>query len=115
MRWRIWLTFKTQLSCRNYMSGRGGLVVRSRLQGQMFLGSKPDSTEDPPCIWDWRTLNLMLWVKRPPIGVVLKFGESCQLGCCSHHMTTVYKYEVSPKLALQFLNSLMNLSFITIV
>ncbi|GBM96189.1 hypothetical protein AVEN_186748-1 [Araneus ventricosus] len=31
-------------------TGRGGLVVRSRLWGRMVLGSKPDSTEDPPCM-----------------------------------------------------------------
>ncbi|GBN58246.1 hypothetical protein AVEN_144231-1 [Araneus ventricosus] len=30
--------------------GRGGLVVRSRLWGRRVPGSKPDSTEDPPCI-----------------------------------------------------------------
>ncbi|GBN31246.1 hypothetical protein AVEN_189276-1, partial [Araneus ventricosus] len=29
-------------------AGRGGLVVRSRLRGRRVLGSKPDSTEDPP-------------------------------------------------------------------
>ncbi|GBM79988.1 hypothetical protein AVEN_47456-1 [Araneus ventricosus] len=31
-------------------SGRGGLVVRSRLWGRKVPGSKPDSTEDPPCM-----------------------------------------------------------------
>ncbi|GBM47448.1 hypothetical protein AVEN_6131-1 [Araneus ventricosus] len=31
-------------------SGRGGLVVRSRLWGRRVPGSKPDSTEDPPCM-----------------------------------------------------------------
>ncbi|GBN46946.1 hypothetical protein AVEN_200205-1 [Araneus ventricosus] len=30
--------------------GRGGLVVRSRLWGRSAPGSKPDSTEDPPCM-----------------------------------------------------------------
>ncbi|GBM02425.1 hypothetical protein AVEN_76477-1 [Araneus ventricosus] len=30
--------------------GRGGLVVRSRLWGRRVPGSKPDSTEDPPCM-----------------------------------------------------------------
>ncbi|GBM29221.1 hypothetical protein AVEN_30252-1 [Araneus ventricosus] len=30
--------------------GRGGLVVRSRLWGRRAPGSKPDSTEDPPCM-----------------------------------------------------------------
>ncbi|GBM11712.1 hypothetical protein AVEN_75661-1 [Araneus ventricosus] len=30
--------------------GRGGLVVKSRLWGRRVPGSKPDSTEDPPCM-----------------------------------------------------------------
>ncbi|GBL99474.1 hypothetical protein AVEN_68765-1 [Araneus ventricosus] len=30
--------------------GRGGLVVRSRLWGRKVPGSRPDSTEDPPCM-----------------------------------------------------------------
>ncbi|GBN40809.1 hypothetical protein AVEN_16221-1, partial [Araneus ventricosus] len=29
---------------------RGSLVVRSRLRGRRAPGSKPDSTEDPPCM-----------------------------------------------------------------
>ncbi|GBM90642.1 hypothetical protein AVEN_213561-1 [Araneus ventricosus] len=29
---------------------RGGLVARSRLWGRRVPGSKPDSTEDPPCM-----------------------------------------------------------------
>ncbi|GBL63058.1 hypothetical protein AVEN_164685-1 [Araneus ventricosus] len=39
------------LSSRYYPSGdpgRGGLVVRSRNPGRRVLGSKPDSTEEPP-------------------------------------------------------------------
>ncbi|GBM55569.1 hypothetical protein AVEN_74528-1 [Araneus ventricosus] len=32
------------------MAGRGGLVVRFRLKDQRVPGSKPDSTEDPPCM-----------------------------------------------------------------
>ncbi|GBN65935.1 hypothetical protein AVEN_3720-1, partial [Araneus ventricosus] len=30
--------------------GCGGVVVRSRLWGRRAPGSKPDSTEDPPCM-----------------------------------------------------------------
>ncbi|GBN61251.1 hypothetical protein AVEN_128970-1 [Araneus ventricosus] len=30
--------------------GRGGLVVKSRPRDQRVAGSKPDSTEDPPCM-----------------------------------------------------------------
>ncbi|GBM32041.1 hypothetical protein AVEN_127380-1 [Araneus ventricosus] len=35
--------------CSGY-GGRGGLVVRSRLWGRRAPGSKPDSTDDPPCM-----------------------------------------------------------------
>ncbi|GBL89048.1 hypothetical protein AVEN_255191-1 [Araneus ventricosus] len=37
--------------------GCGGLVVSSRLRGRRVPGSKPDSTEEPPCKWVWCTLN----------------------------------------------------------
>ncbi|GBN04374.1 hypothetical protein AVEN_134724-1, partial [Araneus ventricosus] len=30
--------------------GRGGLVARFRPRDRRFAGSKPDSTEDPPCM-----------------------------------------------------------------
>ncbi|GBN63393.1 hypothetical protein AVEN_115912-1, partial [Araneus ventricosus] len=30
--------------------GHGGLVVRPRLWGRRAPGSRPDSTEDPPCM-----------------------------------------------------------------
>ncbi|GBN16142.1 hypothetical protein AVEN_22442-1 [Araneus ventricosus] len=30
--------------------GQGGLVVRSRFWGRRVPGSRPDSTEDPPCM-----------------------------------------------------------------
>ncbi|GBM69713.1 hypothetical protein AVEN_88218-1 [Araneus ventricosus] len=33
-------------------------------------GSKPDSTEEPPCMQAWSLRNLMSWDKRPPAGVV---------------------------------------------
>ncbi|GBM82426.1 hypothetical protein AVEN_125859-1 [Araneus ventricosus] len=34
-----------------------GLVARSRLRDSRFLGSKPDSTEEPPCKLAWCTQN----------------------------------------------------------
>ncbi|GBM65392.1 hypothetical protein AVEN_232322-1 [Araneus ventricosus] len=39
------------------------------------LGSKPDSTEDLPCMWACCTLNHTYGVNRPTAGVVRKFGE----------------------------------------
>ncbi|GBL89508.1 hypothetical protein AVEN_87845-1 [Araneus ventricosus] len=38
-------------------------------------GSRPDSTEDPPCMWACCTLNHAQSVKRPPGGVVRKSVE----------------------------------------
>nr|GBM30371.1 hypothetical protein AVEN_269452-1 [Araneus ventricosus] len=59
-------------------------------------GSKPDSTEDLSC-----TLNQTQGVKRPPAGVVRKFGEGCQLRCRLY--TVIQNYEVRPKIALMLL------------
>ncbi|GBN25906.1 hypothetical protein AVEN_220450-1 [Araneus ventricosus] len=59
--------------CRHRL-GRVGPVVRSRLRSQRAPDPKPDSTEDPPYLRVWFTLSLT-WVKRPPAGVVRKFGE----------------------------------------
>ncbi|GBM88610.1 hypothetical protein AVEN_174344-1, partial [Araneus ventricosus] len=42
-------------------------------------GIKPNSPEDPPCMWVWRTLNRTSWVNRPFAGVVRKFGDGCQM------------------------------------
>ncbi|GBN67026.1 hypothetical protein AVEN_3550-1 [Araneus ventricosus] len=53
---------------------KGGRVVRSRLWDSRVPGSKPDSTEDPPC----RGLlhaKANVVAKRPPASVVWKFGE----------------------------------------
>ncbi|GBN47066.1 hypothetical protein AVEN_40716-1 [Araneus ventricosus] len=33
-----------------FRKGRGGLVVTPRLWGRRVPGSRPDSTEDPPCM-----------------------------------------------------------------
>ncbi|GBL68737.1 hypothetical protein AVEN_133381-1, partial [Araneus ventricosus] len=33
-----------------HKAGRGGLVVGSRPRNRRAAGSKPDSTEDPPCM-----------------------------------------------------------------
>ncbi|GBN42920.1 hypothetical protein AVEN_138896-2 [Araneus ventricosus] len=46
------------------------------------------------------------WVKRPPAGVVRKFGgRECQLRCYPRPLTTVENYEVSPKIALVLLRN----------
>ncbi|GBN07393.1 hypothetical protein AVEN_10064-1, partial [Araneus ventricosus] len=55
--------------------GRGGLVVRSRLWGQWVPGSRPDSTEDPPCTRGLLHAKSYVVAKRPPAGVAWKLGE----------------------------------------
>ncbi|GBL74585.1 hypothetical protein AVEN_235496-1 [Araneus ventricosus] len=54
---RILTNFSSKADCQKLcfsrLTGyqdRGGLVVRSRLWGRRVPGSKPHSTEDPPCI-----------------------------------------------------------------
>ncbi|GBM14959.1 hypothetical protein AVEN_116604-1 [Araneus ventricosus] len=62
--------------------GRGLPVVRSRLQSQKVLCSKPDSTENPSSMSPWCPLNLMSKIKRPHAshaGVARKFGDGCEL------------------------------------
>ncbi|GBM16278.1 hypothetical protein AVEN_195383-1 [Araneus ventricosus] len=48
---------------------RGGLVVRSRLQGRRIPASKPDSAEDPPCTGPLHA-NSYVMAKHPPTGAV---------------------------------------------
>ncbi|GBL95494.1 hypothetical protein AVEN_54103-1 [Araneus ventricosus] len=50
--------------------GSGALVIRSRLRVRRARGSMPDSTEEPPCMRAWCTLNLTSWIKRPHAGMV---------------------------------------------
>ncbi|GBM06923.1 hypothetical protein AVEN_147858-2-1, partial [Araneus ventricosus] len=53
--------------------GRGGLVEPC-FRSRWTPGSKPDPTEDPPCLWASCTFNLT-WVKHPIADVVGEFGE----------------------------------------
>ncbi|GBM21238.1 hypothetical protein AVEN_265833-1 [Araneus ventricosus] len=52
---------------------RGGLVVRPRLRSRKIPHAKPESTDDPPCLWAWCRLNLT-WVEDPPADMAQKFG-----------------------------------------
>ncbi|GBM69419.1 hypothetical protein AVEN_183394-1, partial [Araneus ventricosus] len=56
------------------VEGRGGLVVRSRLWGLRVPDKKPDSTEDPSCMWLVDSKSYVV-VKRPPVGMAWKFAE----------------------------------------
>ncbi|GBN55171.1 hypothetical protein AVEN_18817-1 [Araneus ventricosus] len=53
--------------------GCGGLVVRSRFRDWRVPGSKPDSTEPPPCMR--ATLHHTQGANRPHAGVVRKLEE----------------------------------------
>ncbi|GBO12034.1 hypothetical protein AVEN_241308-1 [Araneus ventricosus] len=64
-------SFKAEIQ----MPGFGGLVARSRLWGRRAPGSKPDSTEDPPCMGPLLHAKSYVVAKRPPVGVACKFGE----------------------------------------
>ncbi|GBL78362.1 hypothetical protein AVEN_42883-1 [Araneus ventricosus] len=103
---------------------RGDLTVRPRLLNQRVSGPKPDSTEDPSCKRACCALNLTLWVKRPPAGVVSithvhrlihrvlspqgwmglvwcgSLERECQLKCRSRRLTVVQNYKVRSKIAL---------------
>ncbi|GBO16414.1 hypothetical protein AVEN_117026-1, partial [Araneus ventricosus] len=57
-----------------YYKTSGGLMVGSQLRSRRATGSKPDSTENPPCMWAQGALNLTR-LKRPFAGVVQKFEE----------------------------------------
>ncbi|GBM00618.1 hypothetical protein AVEN_134482-1 [Araneus ventricosus] len=61
------------------VQGPGGLVVRSRFQGRRVADSKPDSTEDPPCMGPVARVKSYVVAKRSPAGVVRKFGEGVQV------------------------------------
>ncbi|GBM18522.1 hypothetical protein AVEN_252299-1 [Araneus ventricosus] len=79
------------------MWGRGCLVVRSRPRHRRIPCSKPDTTKDPLRMWACHTLNHAQGVKRPPVGMVWKFGEGFRLRCRPPHLTAVQNYKVRPK------------------
>ncbi|GBM29059.1 hypothetical protein AVEN_209566-1 [Araneus ventricosus] len=64
-----------QVQIQRSRRGHSGILVTSRLWGLRVPGSKPDSTEDPPCMWACCTPNHTWGTKRPPAGVMRKFGE----------------------------------------
>ncbi|GBM99094.1 hypothetical protein AVEN_138933-1 [Araneus ventricosus] len=62
------------------------LVVRSRLRDLRVLGSKPDSTEEPPCKRVWCTFNPsgpkvlpLVWCKKMPT-LARPTQEGCKAG-----------------------------------
>ncbi|GBN87709.1 hypothetical protein AVEN_131809-1 [Araneus ventricosus] len=85
--------------------GRGDLVVRSRLWGRRAPGSRPDSTEDPPCMGPVaRQIVRSGQTSSRWCGVEVWRG-GCQLRCRPRHLTAVQNYEVRPKIALVLLQN----------
>ncbi|GBL74700.1 hypothetical protein AVEN_243582-1 [Araneus ventricosus] len=87
------------------VTGGGGLVVRCRLWGWSIPGSKPDSTEQPPC-----TGPLARQIIRRESNVLSlvwcgSLERWCQLRCRPRHLTVVQNYDVRPKIALVLLQS----------
>ncbi|GBL72722.1 hypothetical protein AVEN_127956-2-1, partial [Araneus ventricosus] len=81
--------------------GCGGLMVRRRLRSRRVRGSKPDSTEDPPCLRACCALNYT-------------YGANVlQLGCCGRLEKGLQlrrpprdqNYEICSKLALALLQN----------
>ncbi|GBO42512.1 hypothetical protein AVEN_97065-1 [Araneus ventricosus] len=86
-----------------YSRGPGNLVVRCWPRSPRVPGSKPDSTEDLPCILTCCTLNHTQGVKLPPAVVVEKFGEGVPAQVPPRYLTAVRSDEVRRKLALVLL------------
>ncbi|GBO06008.1 hypothetical protein AVEN_155700-1 [Araneus ventricosus] len=55
-------------------TGSWGIEYGLRFQSQRVPGTKPDSTQDPPCMWAVCIFNDEYWVERPPAGVMRKLG-----------------------------------------
>ncbi|GBN69421.1 Disks large 5, partial [Araneus ventricosus] len=72
--------------------GRGGLVVRSQLQGQKVPGSKSDSIDDPPyvCLLHCRSY---LGGRTFLTGMVRNFEMEHQLRCRLRYLATAQNYE----------------------
>ncbi|GBL72228.1 hypothetical protein AVEN_115200-1 [Araneus ventricosus] len=82
----------------------GGRVVRFRILGRRVPVSEPNSTEDPPRMGSCYgcMLNHTVVAKRPPVGVVRKFGEGLPARVSPRHLTAVKNDEVRPKIDLVF-------------
>ncbi|GBM66922.1 hypothetical protein AVEN_199898-1 [Araneus ventricosus] len=84
---------------------RGGLVVGSRLWGRRAPGSKPDSTENPPCMGPASRQIIRSSQMSSRWCSMEDWRRGCQLGCRPHHLTVVKNYEVRPTIALVLLRN----------
>ncbi|GBM91345.1 hypothetical protein AVEN_6997-1 [Araneus ventricosus] len=76
-------------------------VVRYRFRGQTVPGSKPDSTEDPQCMWAWWALNLTSLIKLSLARLISKLLEGDEMlvkVSSSLFLTTIQNNEVPVKI-----------------
>ncbi|GBO37056.1 hypothetical protein AVEN_178108-1 [Araneus ventricosus] len=87
------------LPLHNYQD-RGGLVVRCQPRSRRFLGSKPDSAEDPSCIGPVVVKSYLGGQTSSRWCGVESFDKVYQLRCRPCHlMTVVQNDEIYPKVA----------------
>ncbi|GFV71102.1 hypothetical protein TNCV_698931 [Trichonephila clavipes] len=68
-------------------------VVKAMDSSSVRHEFQPSTSEDPPCRGGRCTLNTSR-LKRPPVAVVWKSREECQLRCRPRHLTMVQNTEV---------------------
>ncbi|GBM70974.1 hypothetical protein AVEN_102910-1 [Araneus ventricosus] len=67
------------------MKSSGSLVVRGRLRGRRAPSSKPDSTEDPPCLWACCEINHKC--NDVEVRVITSFGMGRVLAGDGHYLS----------------------------
>ncbi|GBN97226.1 hypothetical protein AVEN_82096-1 [Araneus ventricosus] len=85
--------------------GRCGLVVGSRLWGRRVAGSKPDSTEDPPCMGPAALEIMRSGQTLSRLCGVEAWRGRCQTRRRPRRLTVVQNYEIRPKIALVLLQN----------
>ncbi|GBM03515.1 hypothetical protein AVEN_95408-1 [Araneus ventricosus] len=92
-------------STRHAKGARGGLVARPRPWGRRAPCSRPDSTEDPPCMGPVaRQIIRSGQISSRWCGVEAWRG-GCQFSRRPRHLTLVQNYEVRLKIALVLLQN----------
>ncbi|GBM87207.1 hypothetical protein AVEN_126503-1 [Araneus ventricosus] len=76
-----------------WTESRSDVIVRSRLRGWRATGSKPDSSEDPSCIWSVARLSYVV-AKRHTVGAV-RLSRGCQLRCLIACFLYLFQQEVT--------------------
>ncbi|GBM26288.1 hypothetical protein AVEN_66526-1 [Araneus ventricosus] len=101
----IELTVEESIKYSRQKKGRGVLVVKSRLWGRRVPGSRPHSTEDPPCMGSVARQIVRSGQTSSRWCGVEAWRGGCQTRCRPRQLTVVQNYEVRPKIALVLLQS----------